>query len=134
MKNTLKQDYSLDKSNPKPVAIVTGASSGIGFETAKGLVQEGYHVIMACKQDKQAEKAFNSLLETDYQGSVQLVYIDLASLSSVNAFCNQIKNQYESVSLLVNNAGINDAPFNVTEDGFESTFQVNYLAHVLLTH
>lgn len=115
------------------IAIITGANSGIGYETTIELAKAGYIVVMACINISGAQESKKKILEQIPEAQLIIEYLDLGSLSSVRTFTEKIINQYNEISLLINNAGINNAPFVLTEDGFESTFQVNYLGHFYLT-
>ena len=113
--------------------IVTGSNTGIGYETALDLYQKGAKVYLACRND---EKALNALERMKAQGGAgQLVYghLDLASLSSVKEFSENILGEESRLDLLVNNAGIMIPPPSKTEDGFEIQFGVNFLGHFALT-
>lgn len=114
-------------------AIVTGSNTGIGYETALDLYQKGAKVYLACRND---EKALNALERMKAQGGAgELVYghLDLASLSSVKEFSENILGEESRLDLLVNNAGIMIPPPSKTEDGFEIQFGVNFLGHFALT-
>ncbi|KAF6723104.1 Retinol dehydrogenase 14 [Oryzias melastigma] len=116
--------------------IVTGANSGIGKATAAGIVQLRGRVIMACRDLARAEEAARDIqLQTGADGSLVAVrYLDLASLTSVRAFCEGIIKDEPRVDVLINNAGVYQCPLTRTEDGFEMQFGVNHLGHFLLTH
>lgn len=114
-------------------AIVTGSNTGIGYETALDLYQKGAKVYLACRND---EKALNALERMKAQGGAgELVYghLDLASLSSVKEFSENILGEESRLDLLVNNAGIMIPPPSKTKDGFEIQFGVNFLGHFALT-
>ncbi|RVE57621.1 hypothetical protein OJAV_G00218200 [Oryzias javanicus] len=116
--------------------IVTGANSGIGKATAAGIVQLRGRVIMACRDLARAEEAARDIqLQTGADGSLVAVrYLDLASLTSVRAFCEGIIKDEPRLDVLINNAGVYQCPLTRTEDGFEMQFGVNHLGHFLLTH
>ena len=129
--------------SPPPIAIVTGSNTGVGFETAKGLVQRGYHVILACRSKQRGEDAadkINQHLATSCRAANDstigkasfLQPLDLASFTSIRSFCKAFSEHYESLNILVNNAGINTQG-DVTEDGLEICFQSNFVGHFLLT-
>ncbi len=122
------------KNGQRAVALVTGADTGIGFETAKGLTLEGYHVIMACMVESDAMEAINKIQTINPDASLAFCKVDLRYFDMVENLSNYVIDNYSNLHILVNNAGINDNPFEVTDDGFEATFQVNYLSHVLLTN
>uniref|UniRef100_A0A3P9IHA2 Retinol dehydrogenase 14a n=1 Tax=Oryzias latipes TaxID=8090 RepID=A0A3P9IHA2_ORYLA len=116
--------------------IVTGANSGIGKATAAGIVRLQGRVIMACRDLTRAEEAARDIqLQTGADGSLVVVrYLDLASLTSVRAFCQGIIEDEPRLDVLINNAGVYQCPLTRTEDGFEMQFGVNHLGHFLLTH
>lgn len=117
-------------------AIVTGANSGLGLELTKQLASQGYHVIMACRNQQNAQQAREGILADDASIHTKLISVevlDLSKFSSVEAFCANIKKHYKKISLLVNNAGVLGLPYQLTEDGYDTVFQTNYLCTVKLT-
>ncbi len=115
-------------------AIVTGANSGIGLETAAGLAARGATVIMACRNLAKAEKAADSLRTRQLPGEIRLMQLDVANLSSVRAFAEEFSAQHPCLDLLINNAGVMGATKILrTKDGFESQFGTNHLGHFALT-
>lgn len=129
------REWSIEKvpSQPGKVAIVTGASSGIGYETALGLAKKDIDVILACRNLKKAEEARQKIVNEHPEAKVNCMKIDLSSLRSVREFATQFQGHYEKLDLLINNAGIMMAPYKVTEDGFENQLATNYLGHFALT-
>ncbi|MDV6373279.1 oxidoreductase [Deinococcus arenicola] len=115
------------------VAIVTGANSGLGYETSRALAQHGATVVMACRNAQKAEAAATRILATNPRGKVILMTLDLGDLDSVRTFAEQFKSKFERLDLLVNNAGIMVPPEGTTEQGFETQFGVNHLGHFALT-
>lgn len=120
------------------VAIITGANSGIGFETAKELAARGAQVILACRTINSAEEAAkrikNQLRFTKISNLVPME-LNLANLASVKRFAIAAKMNHPEIHILINNAGV-FYPKDVrktTEDGFEIHFGVNHLGHFLLT-
>jgi len=116
------------------VCIVTGASSGIGKETAAGLTRLGATVVLACRNPRKGEAVRQEILTQTGDGEVERAALDLASLRSVRAFAADAIARHPRTHVLVNNAGIFSRSRRVTEDGLESQFQVNYLGPFLLTH
>jgi NAD(P)-dependent dehydrogenase (short-subunit alcohol dehydrogenase family) len=114
-------------------AIVTGANTGLGFETALILAEKGMTVIMACKNSSRAEKAKHDILGKVPHASLEIMLIDLSSFSSIWKFADNFHSKYHKLNLLINNAGIMIPPYSTTEDGFESQLGINYLGHFLLT-
>ena len=113
--------------------LITGANSGIGFEAAKVLVGKGAEVIMACRNTNKGEQALAQIKQACPEGNVSLMALDLASLASVNAFAGEFKQAYDSLDILINNAGVMAPPFSQTADGFEMQFGTNHLGHFALT-
>ncbi|KAG8011423.1 Retinol dehydrogenase 14 [Nibea albiflora] len=116
--------------------IVTGANSGIGKALAGELLKLQARVVMACRDQSSAEEAAKDIKERagPEQGEVVIKQLDLASLSSVRRFCEEIHQEESKIDVLINNAGIYQCPYMKTEDGFEMQFGVNHLGHFLLTH
>jgi len=117
------------------VAIVTGGSRGIGGIVVRKMLECDMHVIIGCR-NVQSGNAFVQKLRRDgvTTGQPGVLELDLTSLESVRKFANEILNRNVPIHVLVNNAGIMMCPHSITEDGFESQFQVNYLSHFLLTY
>ena len=113
-------------------AIVTGANTGIGKETALDFAQRGARVILACRDEEKAKDAARNIIAKTGSDKVVVRILDLASFESVRAFAKLINETEERLDILVNNAGLG-GPYRVTKDGYESVFQVNYLSHFLLT-
>ncbi|KAJ1931323.1 hypothetical protein FBU59_006752, partial [Linderina macrospora] len=94
------------KGDQKQVAIITGANSGIGYETAKAIGRAGYHTILACRNQSLGEKAVANLVRETGQTNFELMVLDLASFGSIHEFVKQFKSRYQQLNLLVNNAGV----------------------------
>ncbi|OLY78475.1 Short-chain dehydrogenase TIC 32, chloroplastic [Smittium mucronatum] len=121
-------------STEEKFAIVTGANSGIGFETTKALALAGFHVIMACRNKESTEEAISKLeLETGLK-TFEFMQLDLSSFKSIDAFVDQYKKTHDKLHLLVNNAGVMMCPYSKTEDGIEMQFGTNHLGHFKLTN
>ncbi|XP_053290379.1 retinol dehydrogenase 14 [Pleuronectes platessa] len=116
--------------------VVTGANSGIGKATATAIVKLRGRVIMACRDLSSAEEAAREIREQTGADQAQLVLkqLDLASLTSVHTFCQDMMKEEPRLDVLINNAGVYQCPYTRTEDGFEMQFGVNHLGHFLLTH
>ena len=115
------------------VAIVTGANSGIGFETARALVGNGAKVVLACRDATRAEQAAERIRAGRPAGSVTVETLDLASLSSIRAFTTGVLERFPRLDMLVNNAGVMVPPLTRTADGFELQIGTNHLGHFALT-
>ena len=112
--------------------IVTGANTGIGKETALDFAKRGARVILACRNEEKAKDAARDIIAETGSDKVVVRIVDLASFESVRAFAKVINETEERLDILVNNAGLTGS-YRVTEDGYESIFQVNYISHFLLT-
>jgi NAD(P)-dependent dehydrogenase (short-subunit alcohol dehydrogenase family) len=115
------------------IVIVTGANSGIGYETALALFKAGAHVVLATRDAAKSSDALNLIQASGGKGTLETGLLDLASLSGVEAFTELIKQKYERLDLLINNAGVMTPPESKTADGFELQFGVNFLGHFALT-
>ncbi len=115
------------------VAIVTGANSGIGYETALELAQKGATVVMACRNLQKANPAAEQIRQTQPEGEVVVMELDLGDLDSVRDFAAAFQEKYDRLDLLINNAGIMVPPYGKTAQGFETQFGVNHLGHFALT-
>ncbi len=113
--------------------IITGASTGIGKASAEQLASMGARVVMVCRNQKNGERAMADVEAKSGSKSVELMRADLASLASVRTFAEEYVKHNESLHVLLNNAGVALPLRSTTIDGFETTFQVNYLSHFLLT-
>ncbi len=113
--------------------IVTGSSSGIGFETAGILAGKGATVIIAVRNPTKGAAAVNRIKSTYSNCDVILMELDLANLDSVKTFAGNFKKNYSKLDLLVNNAGVMVPPYSKTADGFELQFGTNHLGHFALT-
>lgn len=113
--------------------IVTGANSGVGLETTRQLVEQGAHVVMACRRVDAGEEAANSF--TGLKGSYEVMKLDLSDLSSVRSFVNEFLSKYDQLHGLDCNAGMVAMGNEVrrTKDDFELTIGISYFGHFLLT-
>ncbi|XP_070786891.1 polyprenol dehydrogenase [Enoplosus armatus] len=123
----------LPKQNGR-VAIVTGGTRGMGFETARHLASLGMHVVIAGNEKEEGTAAVQKIHEEGSKGKAEFVYVDLTSLKSVRQFAQAFKDRGLPLHVLVNNAGTMLVPETQTEDGFEFHFVLNYLGHFLLTN
>jgi NAD(P)-dependent dehydrogenase (short-subunit alcohol dehydrogenase family) len=114
-------------------AVVTGASGGLGLETARVLAGRGATVVLACRDLGKAERAAGLIRAQAGPDSAAIVHLDLASLASVRKAADEIRAACPRLDLLINNAAVMAAPYHRTEDGFEATFATNHLGHFALT-
>lgn len=121
-------------SNQKgKVVIVTGSSSGIGYEAARVLANKQATVIIAVRNLDKGNKALEKILGQNKDASVKVMELDLADLASVKNFAQEFKKNYSHLDLLINNAGVMIPPYSKTTDGFELQFGTNHLGHFALT-
>jgi NAD(P)-dependent dehydrogenase (short-subunit alcohol dehydrogenase family) len=114
------------------IAIVTGANTGIGLETARMLAQKGARVVLACRSQDKGEAAALSIAAGRPVGSATFARLDLSDLDSVAAFASAFAAANARLDLLVNNAGVMVPPFGRTKQGFELQFGTNHLGHFAL--
>jgi len=114
--------------------IVTGASSGIGKETALELAHRGARVILACRNIKKADSVKEMIVKESGNENVVVRELDLASLSSVRKFAAEILKSESRLDVLINNAGCVTLEKTLTEDGLELQMQSNHFGHFLLTN
>jgi len=115
------------------VAIVTGSSSGIGYEAARVLADKEATVIIAVRNLEKGSKAAEKILAQNKDADIKVMQLDLASLESVAKFAENFKKAYSRLDLLINNAGVMVPPYEKTTDGFELQFGTNHLGHFALT-
>ena len=115
------------------VALVTGANSGIGYETAGALARKGAHVIMACRNAERARRARDKLESELERSSLELLPLDLADLVSVRRAAEAVLGRHARLDILVNNAGIMGTPYRQTADGLELQMATNHFGHFALT-
>ncbi|XP_059088471.1 WW domain-containing oxidoreductase-like [Tigriopus californicus] len=117
------------------VTVITGANSGIGFETARTLAFRGANVVLACRSMAKAKKAVEKIAQVRPSASLHPFQMDLQSLRSVKECAQKICACFEKIHVLILNAGILDWKFELTmEDQMEKMIQVNYFAQVYLAH
>ncbi|KAL5201463.1 hypothetical protein ABZP36_035817 [Zizania latifolia] len=115
-------------------AIVTGASSGIGAETARVLALRGAHVVMAVRNLAAAQAVREAILADVPAATLDLMELDLSSMDSVRAFASDFAAKGLPLHILINNAGVMATPFSLSKDGIELQFGTNHVGHFLLTH
>lgn len=115
------------------VCFITGATSGIGLATAKGLAEKGTTLVLLVRDAEKGEKVVNQIKSETKNTEVDFIVGDLASLDSVRKAAETFKNKYDYLNILINNAGAFFPKREETIDSIEKTFQINYLSHFLLT-
>ncbi|HVQ97306.1 MAG TPA: SDR family NAD(P)-dependent oxidoreductase, partial [Mycobacterium sp.] len=115
------------------VAVVTGANTGIGYETANVLARAGAHVVLAVRDPEKGNAALARIIAASPKADVTLQELDLSSLASVRRAADALRRKYPRIDLLINNAGVMWTPKQLTADGFELQFGTNHLGHFALT-
>lgn len=114
-------------------AVVTGANSGLGYQTARLLAAHGARVVAACRNPEGGAAAIRRIQAEQPTARLDLETLDLADLDSVTAFANRLHETLDRIDLLVLNAGVMVPPEGRTKQGFELQIGVNYLGHFALT-
>jgi NAD(P)-dependent dehydrogenase (short-subunit alcohol dehydrogenase family) len=117
-----------------PLAVVTGANSGIGKALATGLAARGFHVVMVCRDAARAEEARREIVAAGGAAPVDVLLCELDRPSSIDALAAAIRERHPKIDVLVHNAGVYLSERRLTPEGRETMFAVNHLAPFLLTH
>ena len=115
------------------IVVVTGANSGLGFESSKALAEKGATVVMTARNMEKGEKARSDILEDQPAASLDLMQLDVGSLAAIVEFVDAFKAKHDHLDILLNNAGVMAIPRQETADGFEMQLGVNHLGHFALT-
>jgi NAD(P)-dependent dehydrogenase (short-subunit alcohol dehydrogenase family) len=114
-------------------AVITGANTGLGFETAAALAGRGARVVLAVRNLEKGKQATARITAATPGAEVELQELDLTSLESVRAAAAQLRSDHDRIDLLINNAGVMYTPKSTTKDGFELQFGTNHLGHFAFT-
>ncbi|CAL8102500.1 unnamed protein product [Orchesella dallaii] len=129
-----KFNYQALPKRTGETVVLTGGTRGIGYDVLRKLLQLDYNVIVGVRKIEVGLKAIDKIRKSGINsGRAQFLSLDLKSLKSVRKFAQTILKEQNRIDVLINNAGIMFEPYELTEDGYESHFQVNYLSHYLLT-
>jgi NAD(P)-dependent dehydrogenase (short-subunit alcohol dehydrogenase family) len=115
------------------IAVITGANSGLGLETARVLAAHGATVVLAGRNPVTIAAAADELRREQPDATVDTAELDLASLAAVKTAAEGLAARYPRLDLLINNAGVMFAPYSLTKDGYELQFATNHLGHFALT-
>ena len=115
-------------------AVITGANTGLGYETAAALAAKGADVVLAVRNLDKGTEAARRIEQGTPGAQVTVQELDLTSLDSVRAAADELRSNHESIDLLINNAGVMFTPRSTTKDGFEWQFGTNHLGHFALTN
>ncbi|MEZ4215271.1 MAG: oxidoreductase [Myxococcota bacterium] len=116
------------------LAVVTGASGGLGEETARALAAHGASVVMTARDMAKGEAAADAIRKSTGNANVSVAELELGSLASVRAFAERFLREHDALQLLINNAGVMACPYAKTHDGFELQLGTNHLGHFVLTN
>jgi retinol dehydrogenase-14 len=116
------------------IVLITGATSGLGKETARALARLGATIVMTTRDVQRGEQAKQELIASTQNKNIDVLFCDLSSFVSIRKCCAEFLEKYDALHVIVNNAGIWDFHRRVSKDGIEETFAVNYLAPFLMTN
>lgn len=116
------------------IILITGSTDGIGKQTAIDLANIGHKIIIHGRDKIRVEKTIEEIKRQTGNNNIDSCSADFTSFKQVRKMAEDIKNRFERLDVLINNAGIYMKELILTEDGFETTFQVNHLSHFLLTN
>lgn len=132
----IKNGRAVQSKSSEPMTgktcVVSGATSGVGLEALKQLVNGGANLVMVCRDQKKAE-AIKAQLLKEYPVKIDIVVADFSKLADVRSAGELIAERYEVIDLLINSAGLHSTKRHVTGDGNELVFQINHVASFLLT-
>lgn len=121
------------KLNDKNI-FITGATSGIGKETARGLAKLGATIVFTTRDVSKGKRTKDELIKTTKNDKIECLFCDLSSFESIINCYNRYKEKYDKLHVLINNAGVWDFKKRLSKDGIENIFAVNYLAPFLITN
>ncbi|MCH2450568.1 MAG: SDR family oxidoreductase [Gracilimonas sp.] len=116
------------------LCVITGANSGIGFETAKALAQKGAYLVMVCRNEDKAEAARAEIIKETSNPGIHIVLCDFAIQAEIRKAAGEIKKNYKKIDVLINNHGFLASEEEETVDGLEKTFAVNHIGYFMFTN
>jgi len=116
------------------IVLITGATSGIGKESALGLANMGARVVFTTRDNLKGEKTKKELIVATNNKNIHMLKCDLASFESIRNCCKEFKSKFDKLHILINNAGVWDFKRRESKDGIENIFATNYLAPFLMTN
>tara|TARA_B100000959_G_scaffold276666_1_gene331754 strand:- start:1105 stop:2025 length:921 start_codon:yes stop_codon:yes gene_type:complete len=115
------------------IAIVTGANTGLGYETSLGLAKESYTVVLACRSEAKAQAAIDKIAPQAPSASLDFIPLDLINRDNIRQFAATFSERYNHLNILVNNAGVMGPPHTITKNNLELQFDANHVGHFYLT-
>ncbi|CAL8111427.1 unnamed protein product [Orchesella dallaii] len=129
-----RYDPSSEPRRPGEVVVITGGPRGIAYELAKKFLKLDFIVIMGARDVTTSQSRVDQIRQQGvYTGTIHLLPLNLKSLAATKEFADGVLKITSRIDFLINNAGVMMIPYECTEDGYESQFQINYLSHFLLT-
>lgn len=116
------------------LCVITGANSGIGYETTKEIAAQGAFVVMVCRNEDKAEAARQQIISEIPDAGLSIILCDFASMDDIRRAAAEIAEQYEKIDILINNHGFIAKEYDTTVDGLEQTFGVNHIGYFLFTN
>ena len=132
LKNRKAVQHQSNVSMLGKLAVISGSTSGVGFEALKSLAHAGADIVMVCRNKDKAE-SIKADIESRYDVSVDYFIADFSDLDQVRSAANKILNKYSKIDVLINSAGIHSTKKLYNKDGYELVFCVNHLASFLFT-
>ena len=117
----------------RKICIITGATDGIGKQTALELAYRGFSLGLVSRNKHKGDSIVTELISKTGNDSIRFHQADLSIMSSIKKLADEIQNSYETIDVLINNAGAYFCKFEITDEGFESTYALNHLAYFNLT-
>jgi NAD(P)-dependent dehydrogenase (short-subunit alcohol dehydrogenase family) len=121
------------KVNDKTI-LITGSTDGIGKQTALDLAKTGATILLHGRNPPKGERVLHEIRKETGNGRIEIFIADLASLKQVRSLAEQVRQNHNTIHVLINNAGVYENTHKITPDGFEMSFAVNHLAPFLLTY
>lgn len=116
------------------LCVITGANSGIGFETARELAKRGAYIVMVCRNEDKAQDAKEQIIQETHAAGIDIVLCDFSSQDEIRSAANEISNRFGKIDVLINNHGFTSSVYNETVDGLEEVFAVNHIGYFLFTN
>lgn len=116
------------------LVVITGANTGLGFETAKNLLELGYQILMGNRSEEKSIKAIEKLEEMGFNKGIDFIKLDLENRQSIENFVEEFKKRDLKIDVLINNAGVLLPKYSLSENSLEKHFDINFLGHFYLNY